>query len=57
MMDFTNTDFLNTGINWLNNASMWLTNMDMGSFMMVIAMVLGIFTIIFAFTQIGKDRV
>lgn len=56
-MDLTNTDWLNSGMTWINNYTAKLTAMDMGSIMGLLAVLLGIFAIIFAFSQLGKNRV
>lgn len=53
-MDIFNFDWLNTGMAWINNYTAKLTSMDMGSIMGLLAVLMGIFAIIFAFSQLGK---
>lgn len=53
-MDILNMDWLNGGMAWINTYTAKLTAMDMGSIMGLLAVILGIFAIIFALSQIGK---
>lgn len=56
-MPITDMGWLNTGMTWINNYMAKLMAMDMGSIMGLLAVLLGLFAIIFAFSQLGKNRV
>jgi len=55
MVDLMNTDWLGKGMGWINDYTAKLTAMDMGSVLGLLAVLMGISAIIFAFTQIGKE--